>query len=89
MKNVFHVRLIAPLEQRSQQVMARSQRDIHAAMAHIRKEDLGRQRFLKDHFQAEIDDKLSYDLVLNTARIPHPAAAHLSGEAVLQWAESL
>lgn len=89
MKNVFHVRLIAPLDQRIQQVMARSQRDATAAMAHIRKEDLGRQRFLKDHFQAEIDDNLRYDLVLNTARIPQETAARLIGEVVLQWAESL
>ena len=89
MKNVFHVRLIAPLDQRVQQVMARSQLDAEAVLAHIRKEDLGRQRYLKDHFQAEIDDNLRYDLVLNTARIPHPAAARLIGEAVLQWADTL
>ena len=89
MKNVFHVRLIAPLDQRIQQVMARSQRDATAALAHIHKEDLGRRRFLKDHFQAETDDNLRYDLVLNTARIPQATAARLIGDAVLQWAETL
>jgi len=89
MKNVFHVRLIAPLDQRFQQVMSHCEFDAKAALAHIRKEDLGRQRYLKDHFQAEIDDNLQYDLVLNTARIPHQAAASLIGQAVLEWAATL
>ena len=89
MKNVFHVRLIAPLDQRVQQVLSRSQLDAKAVLSTIHKEDLGRQRYLKDHFQAEIDDNLQYDLVLNTGRIPHQLAASLIGQAVLQWAATL
>ena len=89
MKNVFHVRLIAPLDRRIQQVIDRTDLDAKAVLAHIRKEDLGRQRYLKDHFQTEINEVLNYDLILNTARIPHQAAANLIGQAVLQWAATL
>jgi cytidylate kinase len=89
MKNVFHIRLIAPLDQRIQQVMARSQLNHKAALELIQKQDRGRQRYLKKLFHADIDDNLQYDLVINTARIPHREVAHLIGEAVTQWAGKL
>jgi cytidylate kinase len=89
MNNVFHVRLVAPLEQRVAQVMARNQLDDKAARQLIQQQDRGRERYLKDHFHADINDMLQYDLVVNTARIPHREVAHLIGEAVLHWAETL
>lgn len=89
MKNVFHVRLVAPLEMRVEQVMARNHIERKAALAFVSKGDLGRKRFLKDHFHADIDDPLQYDLVINTARLPHPQVAYLIGEAVVYWAKKL
>jgi len=89
LNNVFHVRLIAPLEQRVAQVMARSQLDDKAAREFISKEDSGRKRYLKDYFHADIDDNLLYDMVINTARIPHHEVAHLIGEAVAHWSATL
>ncbi|MEI6674750.1 MAG: cytidylate kinase-like family protein [Verrucomicrobiota bacterium] len=89
MKNVFHVRLIAPLENRVEQVMAHEHLDHKAAQEFIHKSDRGRQRYLQDHFHADIDDSLQYDLVINTARFPQCKVAHLIGEAVMQWAETL
>lgn len=86
MGNVFHVRLVAPLEQRVEQIMARNQLDHKAALEHIRKGDLGRKRYVKDHYRVDIDDSLQYDLVINTARLPHREVAHLIGEAVVHWA---
>jgi len=88
LNNVFHVRLVAPLEHRIEQVMARSQLDDKAAREFIRKQDRGRKRYLKNYFHAGIDDILQYDLVVNTARIPHREVAHLIGEAVLHWAKT-
>lgn len=89
MQNVFHVRLVAPLDQRVAQVMARNQVDEMAARKFIQKEDRGRTRYLKNHFHADLDDNLLYDLVINTARIPHLEVAHLIGEAVTHWAGKL
>lgn len=89
MKNVFHVRLIAPLELRVQQVMARDHLDAKAAQQAVLQMDRARKHYLKDHFHADIDDNLQYDLVINTARIPQPVVAHLIGETVLKWAQPL
>ena len=89
MKNVFHVRLVAPLELRVEQVMASNQLDRKAALEHIRKGDLGRKRYLKVHFHTDIDDNLQYDLVINTARLSRRTVAQLIGEAVVRWAKTL
>ncbi|MEI8038272.1 MAG: cytidylate kinase-like family protein [Verrucomicrobiota bacterium] len=89
MNSVFHVRLIAPLEIRVQQVMARDQLDHKTALRFTEQVDAGRRRYLKDHFHTDIDDSLQYDLVINTARLPHQAVARLIGDAVLHWGKTL
>ncbi len=85
MNNVFHVRLVAPIEIRVQQIMARQQLDHAAAIKLIHHHDGGRKRYLHAHFNTDIDDNLQYDLVINTARLPHRSVAQLIGNAVLQW----
>ncbi|MBI5385463.1 MAG: cytidylate kinase-like family protein [Verrucomicrobia bacterium] len=89
LNNVFHVRLVAPLDQRVERVMAHAQLSHAAALDFIKKEDLGRKRYLKDYFKADIEDYELYDLVVNTARLSHPEAVRLIGDAVLHWAETL
>jgi len=89
MPNVFHVRLIAPQDIRVQQVMARGQLDAKAALKLVKQVDLGRRRYLKDHFHTDIDDSLQYDLLINTGRLTHHTVVHLIGEAVQQWSKAL
>lgn len=89
LKNVFHVRLVAPLEARLEQVLKTTDMNRDSALSFIKKEDAGRTRYLKRYFKADLDDPLLYDLVLNTERLPHPDAAQLIGEAVLRWARQL
>ena len=89
MNQVFHVRLIAPLEVRVQQIMARDQLDHKAALKLVQQVDSGRRRYLQDHFHTDIDDSLQYDLVINTARLPLQAVARLIAAAVQQWAKTL
>jgi len=86
--NVFHVRLVAPLEWRCQQVMARDGGDPKTVAEQLRKADVGRQRYLHDHLHTVIDDPVQYDLMINTSRIPHPAVAKLIAEAFLHWAHA-
>jgi cytidylate kinase len=88
MRSVFHVRLVAPLDRRVERIMARDHLDAKAARDFIRKSDLGRKRYLKDHFHADIDDSLHYDLVINTARLPHRAVAQVLGDAFVHWAQA-
>jgi cytidylate kinase len=87
MRTVFHVRLVAPLELRIERIMARHQLTHKAAREFIHKGDLGRMRYLKDHFHSDINDSLQYDLVINMARLPHREVAHLIGDAVIHWAK--
>ena len=89
MSHVFNVRLIAPLETRVQHIMVRNQLDESAALKWVQQSDGGRARYLKAHFHTNIDDPLQYDLIINTGRIPPLVVAHLIGEAVAQWAETL
>ncbi len=87
--NAFHVRLVAPLEVRVQQVMANHSLDAKAALEWVRQTDRARHSYVKAHFNADVDDCLQYDLVINTARLPQRVVVHLIGEAVLQWAATL
>ena len=44
--------------------------DRQTALDFIHREDKGRKRFLKEHFEEDIDNPLLYHLVINTDRIP-------------------
>lgn len=81
--HVFHVRLVGSLERRVERVMADRGLDRKQALEFIEKEDRGRARYLREHFKAEIDDPLLYDLVLNTDRITCELAAELIAQALL------
>lgn len=62
--------------------------DAKAAREIVRKGDLARERYLRDRFHVNIDDSLLYDLVINTAHLPHRAVACLIGDAVVHWASA-
>jgi cytidylate kinase len=81
--DVFHVRLVAPLEKR----IEHAHKYYHMTEAEAQKfcltEDEGRARYLKKHFHADINDPLLYHMVINTGQLNYDAAARLIGEAVL------
>jgi cytidylate kinase len=82
--HVFHVRLVSALEKRVQRIQELEHLSKKAALAFIRKEDRGRERYLKKYFGADVDDSLLYDLTINTDRISDDQAAKLIAEAVLK-----
>jgi cytidylate kinase len=53
------------------------------ALTLIRQEDRGRKRYLKKYFGKDIDDPLSYHLILNTDGVGYEEAARLIGDAAL------
>jgi cytidylate kinase len=89
MKNVFHVRLVAPLENRVDQVVSNSNLTRQAALDFIHREDAARKRYLREFFNKDPDDALLYDLVVNTARFSPEGAAKLIGATVLDWVKSI
>jgi cytidylate kinase len=65
-RDVLHVRIVAPLEQRIAYVMRREGLDRAAAQARVQMKDRDRIRFLQtEHHQHPADAHL-YDIVLNT-----------------------
>jgi len=82
--NMFHVRLVAPLEER----IEHSHKSYGMTKTEARKfclrEDLGRERYLKTYFHADINDPLLYHLIINTGLVGYDDAARIIGDAVLK-----
>jgi cytidylate kinase len=73
----FHLRLVAPLEDRIRRAQEMHSCDRAAAEAFLRDSDSARQRHVLTHFGTDINDPHTYDLILNTGRIPPATAAQL------------
>lgn len=63
----FHVRVVCPREKRVDNLVKYKQINPAAAAREIDKSDQERRRFVKQLFNADIDDPHHYDLVFNTA----------------------
>jgi cytidylate kinase len=77
MPGIFHVRLVAPLAGRIDQVCRQNNLAPVAARELIDREDSGRGRYLKKYFEADPEDPLQYHLVINTGLTTPEAAADL------------
>ncbi len=87
--NVFHARLVAPLDKRIEYACRFYNLSPEAAREFIECEDQGRDRYLRTYFNARIDDPLLYHLVLNTGWLSFDEAAQILAEAVLHRARVL
>ncbi|NCQ19356.1 MAG: cytidylate kinase-like family protein [Ignavibacteria bacterium] len=67
LKNAYHVRLVAPLEFRINNVQEFYGNTKTEAVAFVKKEDAKRSAFIKDHFNKNAEDPLLYHSILNTA----------------------
>ena len=87
---VLRVQLVAPLALRTEVVMARLGLSRREAHKRIRASDRARSDYMRRYFDVDWLDPALYDLVLNTARLPVPAAAQLVVDAfrALQPAQS-
>jgi cytidylate kinase len=82
--HVFHVRLVGSLEKRVAHIQEWRHLSREEALKLIRREDRGRQRYLKKHFKADIGDPLLYHLVINTDLVPYEKAARIIADAMLE-----
>jgi hypothetical protein len=82
--HVFHIRLVGSLDARIERVAEHEHLGLPAASRYVHEQDLGRKRYLKKYYGADIDDPLLYHLVLNTDRMNHGQAARMIVEAL--WA---
>jgi cytidylate kinase len=87
---VFHVRLVAPLENRIQHASRYYNLTEEDAAKMIKEADHARRRYLRRYFDADVDDPLLYDVVLNTGRLGFVQTAELIAQAAMgQYAEFL
>ena len=66
----IHLRFVAPMDHRIQDVMKHDQLSEAEALKKIRATDAERTRFLRDHHHCDIADPTNFDLVWNVARFP-------------------
>ncbi len=66
LSNVTRVRFVGSHPRRMQQMVTVHDKSIDEAKHYIKEEDHARQRYMKHHFNCDIDDPLQYDLVINT-----------------------
>lgn len=83
-ETAFHVRLIASLDERIERVEKTYGLDRKAAINYIKKKDEGRRRYLKENFDADIDNPFLYNLTINMDKMGFDEAAALIGEEVLR-----
>ncbi len=65
----LRVRVVAPLEQRLEEIARRNGTDLDQARAELERIDRERREFVVKHFGVDPADPLLYDLVLNLGRI--------------------
>jgi hypothetical protein len=81
--NVFHVRLVASMEQRIARIQAREHLNRNEAAAFIEHSDRGRARYVKRYFNQDVGNVLLYGLIVNTDHFSDPEVVRLIGDAVL------
>ncbi len=78
-----HVRLIGTPSVRAEHAASFRGISTEKALHEIKSEDKARARYIKSHFDEDIDNPLLYDLILNTDRVDNATAARLIGERVI------
>jgi len=82
LKNVFHVRLVAPLDLRIKNVQEFYGNSKSEAVDFVKKEDAKRNAFIKDHFNKNGEDPLLYHAVINTGYFSLDEVAKIIAESV-------
>jgi Cytidylate kinase-like family len=81
---VLRLRLVGSLERRVARVQEQEHLDRAQAQAFLRRNDLGRARYVKKYFHRDINDPLLYDLTINTDNLPEEEAVRLIADQVLR-----
>jgi cytidylate kinase len=78
----LHLRLIASLPSRIARMSAELKCPRNQALDYIEKSDLARRRYVRAHFDHDLEDPHQYDLVINTDHLSPAAAARIVVEAL-------
>ena len=86
--SAFHVRLVGSEKKRIEHLRSYKHLTLEAASTYLRDEDLGRKRYVKQYYAADIEDPLLYHLVINTDLVPYAETARMIAEAVRARSEA-
>jgi CMP/dCMP kinase len=89
LRDVLHVRVIAPFEKRVAYVMQREGVDRHTAESRIHRKDHERASYLEQKYHHHPDEAHLYDLVLNTSLLDLESAVDIIGFTLQQKAKGL
>lgn len=89
LSNVVRVRLIGSEAVRVARVCDKHEVTGHEAQEMIKKDDSARRAYVKENFDRDIDDAMTYDLVINTDRLSDEAVARIILEAVREKSQNL
>ena len=78
----LHLRVVAPVERRTNHALEFYKFDYKQAVEFVRKTDRARRRYVNRYFNADIDDPLHYHLVINTGWMRFEDAARLIADTV-------
>ena len=76
-RDVLHVRVVAPLEQRVAYVVLREGLDTEAARRRVQAKDQARTRYMQTQYRSQHEDPHLYDLVIDTAVLDLDSAVNL------------
>lgn len=82
--DVLHVRLVGSLETRVRRLSENRGMTRKTALDLVHQEDVGRRRYVKKYFNADIDDPLLYHLIINTDLVNIEEAAAALTRVVLK-----
>ena len=80
--NVINVRLIGSKEQRIRHLVVTHGMELAYAKKFVKGEDAARRRFLKQHFDADINDPERYDIVINTDHLEDDVVVEMLAAAI-------
>ncbi len=84
LKTLFHIRLVAPADDRLKQAEKLYGYDVKKEKEFIKKEDASRKSFIKKYFHKDIDDPLLYHMVINTRLLDFGEVAETIGSALIK-----
>lgn len=80
----FHLRLVAPQELRIRRLQEQQGCDRETAARILHETDSARRRYVQSNFERDINDPLTYDLIINTEKVQPATAAQLVLRAMLE-----
>lgn len=82
--NSFHVRLVAPIEQKLKHITEVFNYSKSDALEYIKREDENRKKYLKSHYFREPDDATLYHLIINTGKNSYTETAEIIADTVIK-----